>query len=100
MKTTLTLDDRPERARGRGSAGLEPVRLPHGLARAIVLLPFAIAACGLASALTGHDAWYSVEDGFAENTQVVFLLGGALLAALVVRDTRRTEPLVACLYAA
>src|SRR5262245_22742090 len=76
-----------------------PLHLSRSLAFCLVALPFVIALSGLVSALTGHDAWYSVEDGPAENTQFVFLVAAAVVAALIVRRTWRTDPLLAMVYA-
>ena len=67
----------------------------------LALVPFAIAVIGVMTARAGHDAWFSVEDGLAENTQVGLLLAGAVLSgAIAAAWRRRRERAVAALYAA
>jgi len=66
---------------------------------AIAALPFVLAIIGLQSGFSGHDAWYSEEDGLAENLQVVFLLLGSIAAVLVARHRGRDgERLLPLLY--
>src|SRR5688572_5042710 len=51
----------------------------------IAAVPFVIAWIGLVTTQLGQRAWYSDEDGLAENLQVVFLLLATLGAGVVAR---------------
>lgn len=65
----------------------------------VAVLPLLIVTGGVASALAGHRAWFSEEDGLAENLQVVFLLGAMVGAVLVARARNgRGERLLALAY--
>lgn len=76
------------------------LRHPRPMAAAIAALPFVIGAIGIVTGLAGYRAWFSEEDGLAENLQVVFLLVAASGAGVVVRHRRRRgERLLATLYA-
>lgn len=66
---------------------------------AIAAAPFAIAWIGLVTTLLGHRAWYSDEDGLAENLQVAFLLAASAGAVAVARiRLRRGEQALPILY--
>jgi len=80
-----------------GRAALHPSR--YVATAAVAALPFVLAIIGLQSGFSGHDAWYSEEDGLAENLQVVFLLIGSIAAIIVARRRARDgERLLPPLY--
>ena len=67
----------------------------------ILVIPFAIALAGAASALLGKEAykWFTQEDGFAEIMQVLFY-SLALIISIVItrREWREKNKIVAILY--
>ena len=68
---------------------------------AIVCLPSILVLSGAVAALMGKDAykWFTGEDGFAENMQVLFLAVAFLLTLTVVRRLwKRGDKGMACLY--
>jgi hypothetical protein len=90
----------------RTSVARPGVRLGAGRARpdyttvVIAALPFVIAAGSVASGLAGYRAWFSDEDGPAENLQFVFLVAATIGAALVSRArARRGDRFLAVAYA-
>ena len=66
---------------------------------AIAALPFVLAIAGLQSGFSGQDAWYSEEDGLAENLQFVFLVLASIGAGVIARRRARGgERLLPVLY--
>ena len=67
---------------------------------AIAAVPFVLAWIGLVTTALGHRAWYSDEDGLAENLQVVFLLVASAGGAAIGRvHWQRGERALALCYA-
>ena len=67
--------------------------LPQKTILAIVCLPSILALSGVAAALMGKDAykWFTGEDGFAENMQVLFLVLAFVLSLTIVRQLWKTR---------
>jgi hypothetical protein len=71
----------------------------HLLTAGIATIPFILAVIGIRTGLAGHRAWFSEEDGLAENLQFAFLVLATFGAGFVARARRRRgERLLAVLY--
>lgn len=95
MDTTLETTVSPAREAASATVG-------EGRVATLVVaaMPFVIAWVGFVTTVHGHRAWYSDEDGLAENFQVVFLLLASLGAAVIARTRwRRGERTLALSYA-
>lgn len=71
------------------------------VALVLVILPVIIAATGVAAGVISKDLykWFTGEDGFAENLQVLFFFTAAVLSFAHARDLRaRRENVAAPLY--
>ena len=82
------------------AVGPREQRLGWPLATGIAVLPLAIAGASALMAAAGHYAWFSEEDGPAENLQFLFLVAAAAGAAAIAVARRRIDDrLLAWLYA-
>jgi hypothetical protein len=71
----------------------------HLITAAIGAVPFILAVIGIRTGLAGYRAWFSDEDGLAENLQFAFLVLGTFGAGYVAHARwRRGERLLALLY--
>ena len=66
----------------------------------IISLPFIVAMSGVVAALFGKAAykWYTGEDRFAENLQVVFWVISFVLSLIIVQKNTRDHKIYAILY--
>jgi hypothetical protein len=92
----ITLD---RAARGEVAERSTAVRAHHLLTAGIAVVPFVLAVIGIRTGLAGYRAWFSDEDGLAENLQFVFLVLGTFGAGVVAHARwRRGERILALLY--
>jgi hypothetical protein len=65
----------------------------------VATIPFILAVIGIRTGVAGYRAWFSEEDGLAENLQFAFLVLATIGAGLVARARwRRRERLLGVLY--